>query len=310
MTNSSFKISVVLPTYNPNPDVLEQTLNGLRNQDLPLTEWELIIVDNASTNNFSETIDITWHINSKIVKEPKPGLTFARMKGYEQCKGELIILVDDDNILNQEYLSKSWSLFDLNQNLGVAGGSSIGQFEVSHKEWVSEFYSLIAVRPQLHPITITTNLSKGYPEIAPIGAGMVIRRICFSDYYNYIKSDTSVIQDRTGKNLSSGGDNEINIIALKSGYAVGCFPELVLKHIINKGRLEVEYLKRLNYHSSKSWIKLLHKHNICPWKPISKFSVPLRKLKAFFKYKPWESPAKSVKFSGACGMFQGLSELD
>lgn len=307
--SQNLKISVVIPTYNPGLFNLQQTINGLKNQQLPLDAWELIIVDNASVNNTLQSIDTGWHPNFKIVQENKQGLTFARLKGYEESNAELIILVDDDNILDPDYLSVALDLFNEYPKLGVAGGKSIGVFESQPDEWFRQFYSLIAVRPDDHPQAITSDLQKGYPGIAPIGAGMVLRRKCFEQYYNYIKSNNSVIKDRTGTSLSSGGDNEINIVALKSGFEVGYFPQLSLQHLINNDRLAVPYLKRLSYSSNRSWVTVLNAHDICPWQPISNLSLLPRQLKAFFTYKPWKNTASGITYSGVCGMLKGLSEL-
>jgi glycosyltransferase involved in cell wall biosynthesis len=303
------KISVVIPTYNPGLENLQQTLNGLKKQNLPLDEWECIIVDNASVNHTLALIDTAWHPNFRIVKEDKQGLTFARLKGYEESKANTIILVDDDNILDPGYLLTALTIFDKHPKLGVAGGKSVGVFESAPGEWFQPFYGLIAVRPQAQPQTITSSLSNGYPLISPIGAGMVLSRKCFEQYYNYIKSNNSVVKDRTGNNLSSGGDNEINIVALKSGFEVGYFPELSLKHLINNGRLAISYLKRLSYSSNRSWVAVLSAHNICPWPPINNLTLLPRKIKAFFTYKPWKNPTNAIKYHGACGMFKGLSEL-
>jgi glycosyltransferase involved in cell wall biosynthesis len=309
LNNNIPAISVIIPTYNPGLANLQQTLNGLKNQDLPADQWECIIVDNASVNNTLQLIDASWHPNFRIVKENRQGLTFARLKGYEESKANLMILVDDDNILDPDYLSIALSLFNKHPKLGVAGGKSIGIFETQPEDWFQQFYSLVAVRPYEQPQTITGNLLNGYPIVAPIGAGMILSRKCFEQYYNYIKANKSIVKDRTGNSLTSGGDNEINIIALKNGFEVGYFPELSLQHLINNGRLAVPYLKRLNYSSNSSWVKVLYAHDLCPWKPISPLGVIPRNIKAFFSYKPWKSPANAIKYHGACGLFKGLSEL-
>jgi hypothetical protein len=42
------KISVAICTHNPRRSYLQQTLDGLRAQTLPTTEWELMLIDNRS----------------------------------------------------------------------------------------------------------------------------------------------------------------------------------------------------------------------------------------------------------------------
>lgn len=304
-----FSISVIIPTYNPKIFNFERTLAGLANQTLSQAEWECVIVDNASTNDALAQINFQGLSNLRIVLENRPGLTFARIRGFEESSGDLMVFVDDDNILSETYLHGCIVAFKKHQNLGVAGGRSVGAFENAPEPWMESYYSLIAVRPEILPETLTSDLRNGYPVISPIGAGMAVSRKCFRCYAEYITNNTSVTTDRVGRNLSSGGDNEINIIALKSGFQTGYFPELVLTHLIDKGRLEAKYLRRLNYASNRSWVKLLHGHQMSPWKPISKIGLIPRWLKALLIYKPWKSKANSIQYAGVCGMYKGLSEI-
>src|ERR1700744_388979 len=102
---SSKKISVIVPSYNPDADRLRQTIGGLKNQTLAFGDWELIIIDNNSTPKIE--IDLRWHPNHQIVTEPKQGLTSARLKGFETASGQIIMMVDDDNILNAGYLENT-----------------------------------------------------------------------------------------------------------------------------------------------------------------------------------------------------------
>jgi hypothetical protein len=116
-----------------------------------------------------------------------------------------------------------------------------------------------------------------------------------------------VISDRKGGSLSSAGDNDINIEILKAGWLTGYFPALVIKHIIPKERMQAAYIARLINNTNKSWVQLLQSHNINPWGLIPSWSVPLRKIKAWFTYKAWIKPVNYIRWQGACGTFDGLS---
>ncbi|MCB9165602.1 MAG: glycosyltransferase, partial [Flavobacteriales bacterium] len=50
-------LAVVICTHDPQLDQLERTLDSLRGQDLPMEQWELLVVDNASTNGSLQRID-------------------------------------------------------------------------------------------------------------------------------------------------------------------------------------------------------------------------------------------------------------
>ena len=294
-------ISVIVPSYNPDISRLNQTLMGLKGQTFPLENWELLIIDNNSTPAI--TIDLNWHPNSKIIIADDPGLTHARLKGFEQASGKLIVMVDDDNILDQNYLQNTLNIFNTNRCLGSAGGKSLPIFEKIPPAWMKEFYSSLAIR-DMGEMELTSVWENQYPSQAPIGAGMAIRKQALTSYINKLP----VITDRKGSSLSSGGDNDIVIEILKSGWQVGYFPSLILYHIIPAERLSVKYLARLSNDSNKSWIQLLESHGINPWKKIQVWTVPLRKVKAWFVYKAWLNSANYIKWKGACGAFEGLSD--
>ncbi|WP_295720263.1 glycosyltransferase [Mucilaginibacter sp.] len=299
-------LSVILPTYNPHASRLLQTISGLKVQTLPFASWELIIVDNNSAP--AVNIDLSWHPNHKIVKEAKPGLTHARLKGFEQASGAIIVMVDDDNVLDKDYLKNTLSLFGKSSTLGAIGGKSMPLFESPPPLWLNEFYGSLALR-DLGDEPIISTWKNEYPNSAPIGAGMGIRITALGAYIDKIKASGSIISDRTGNELTSGGDNDMVIEILRSGWQVGYFPSLQLHHIIPEQRMQVNYLARLLNNTNRSWIQVLEKHHINPWKKVNGFTVPFRKTKAWFTYRAWQSAANYIKWQGACGLFDGLATI-
>lgn len=297
-------ISVIICTYNPNLTRLDQTLLALQKQSLHPLSWELIIVDNNSSNGFDVYLDLSFFPNSRVIKESKQGLTYARLKGFHEAKGEIIIMVDDDNILQNDYLQKTINLFKDHPQIGSAGGKSLPEFEWEAPTWLNDFYGNLALR-DLGDDTIITKWENTYPNSAPIGAGMAIRKLALQSYMDAMHGDQNIITDRTDTSLSSGGDNEINIHILRSGWELGYFPDLVLKHIIPKERMQVQYLSRLLRDTNKSWVQLLEKHQISPWKKIHKQTLLFRKIKAYLSYKAWKNEVYFIQWQGACGMLEG-----
>ena len=111
--------------------------------------------------------------------------------------------------------------------------------------------------------------------------------------------------DRRGASLSSSGDNDLVFEVLKAGWQVGYVPGLRLTHLIPAGRIEREYLARLNRGIQRSWVEVLRRHGASPWGPIAAWTVGPRKLKAWFSYRAWSGPAAFVRWQGACGHFEG-----
>ena len=301
-------ISVIIPTYNPNLQRLDQTLTALKYQLLPYNFWELLVIDNNSSTNFADKIGLSWHPDSKVIAEPAQGLTYARLKGFSAAKGDIIVMVDDDNILQPDYLQQVTDIFTSDPKLGAAGGKSLPLFETAPPVWLKEFYGNLALRDLGDEIVINKWDDK-YPEFAPIGAGMAIRKTALSSYIDKINTKSTIISDRKGDSLASGGDNDIVIEISRSGWVTGYFPSLSLQHIISAERMQPNYLARLVNNTNKSWVQLLESHHINPWKKIAAWTAPLRKLKAWFTYKAWQSDLNHTRWRGACGIFDGLASL-
>lgn len=302
-------ISVIIPTYNPNIQRLSQTLSGLKNQTIAVETWELIIIDNNSSSSFTNEIDLSWHPNARIVQEKQQGLTFARIKGFKTANSELILMVDDDNIIDRYYIENAVKIMSQNPRLGAIGGKSLPIFEGEEPSYLKEFYGFLALR-DLGEEEIIAEWNSSYPTCSPIGAGMAIRKTALKSYIKKNESGANTISDRKGDSLSSGGDNDIILEILKSGFGVGYFPQLSLQHIIPVTRTSVKYLCKLNFESSASWVKLLYSHNILPWEPISKNSLPFRYFKSYLKNKAFLNKTNYIKWKGACGIFCGLSEIN
>lgn len=312
-------ISVIICTHNPRDHYLKRVLEALRLQTLSKQQWELLLIDNASDKLLSEEIDLSWHPGARHVREEQLGLTAARLRGFREAKNEILVFVDDDNILDPDYLKNAAEIFQANLNLGAIGGKSLPEFEVKPEPWFAETNSPLGIRDLGDKIQVCfwetksikiDSCAKYYPEFAPIGAGLVIRKQAAEIYAKRITGNSVRLElGRTGKKLTSGEDNDIVLTLLEAGWGVGYFPLLKLTHLIPASRLTKDYLARLNRASSHSWIQVLDVHGIQLWQKIPRWTVLPRKIKAFFYYQPWKNPASYIRWQGACGMFEGQADI-
>src|SRR3954470_17804241 len=97
------KVSVILCTHNPRFESLQRVLAGLRSQTLPVSDWELLLIDNATPEPLEKTVDLRWHPNGQVIREEQLGLAFARLRGIKESKSDLLVFVDDDNVLEPDY---------------------------------------------------------------------------------------------------------------------------------------------------------------------------------------------------------------
>ncbi len=310
-------VSVILPTHNPDKARLERTIEGLKNQSLPKNCWELIIVDNASSNKkLFDELDLSWHLNARVVREEKLGLTAARLCGFKEAKSQLIIMVDDDNILHDKYLECSVKIAADHERIGAFGGKVIPEYEIEPEAWIKEFSENLALRNYGEDIILTEVKSKSggelkkYPDHSPVGAGMVLRKECALKYSEVLKArGMEKISDRSGEQLTSGGDNDLVLTILEDNYQIGYFPQLSLVHLIPAARLTPEYFGRLLRGIAKSWVQLLDLHGIRPWRPVPKWQVLPLKIRSYFRHKAWMGPAAYIRWQQSCGMYEGQSEL-
>jgi glycosyltransferase involved in cell wall biosynthesis len=312
------RVSVVIPTHNPRADYLARVLDALRLQTLPREQWEIIVIDNASTEIVGGRLDLSWHANARIVREEKLGLTFARLRGFAEAQGELIVMVDDDNVLAPDYLENAVKIAEEHKDLGAFGGKCLPEFETEPEPWMEEFLPLLALRDhgEKEIIAGDTRSADGsrraYPDqAAPIGAGMVLRSSAARAYAKRLDQETKrpkdqkPLTDRKGDSLASAGDNDLVFAILRDGWKVGYFPQLKITHLIPSSRLTVDYLARANRGVQRSWVEVLRKHDACPWPVISRTSAPLRKVRAFFKCRGWQKPAGFTRWQACCGQFEG-----
>ncbi len=304
-------LTVILCTHNPHSGRLARTLAGLTAQTLPVSDWELLVIDNASTSPLSANKVFRAHANARIVAEIHVGLTRARLRGIAEAQGELLVFVDDDNVLSPAYLANVVAAFARHPRLVAAGGPVRPVWETPPPAWAAPFHGLLALRDLGPAEKFATGAPDApWPDFAPVGAGLAIRRDAARAYAAAIAGDRRRRRlDRAGSNLASGGDNDLVFTALHAGGDVAYLPELSLTHLIPAARLKAAYLASLNRGIMRTWVQVLALHGQCPWPAISPWTVPLRVLRAWLRAFPWLSRAARVRFAARLGQFEGQADL-
>jgi glycosyltransferase involved in cell wall biosynthesis len=235
-------ISVIVCTHNPKRDYLDKVLVALKSQTLLLEQWELLLVDNASKQLLSTEIDLTWHPNARHIREEQLGLTPARLRGIQEAQTKVLVFVDDDNVLDSDYLEVALRISKDYPFLGAWGGQIRPDFEVTPPDWTKPYWGYLAIRE--FERDKWSNLYQH--ETAPCGAGMCVRKAVAEKYANRVCNDQKRLGlDRKGKLLMSGGDSDLAFTSCDIGLGTGQFTSLKLTHLMPASRLEEEYLMRL-----------------------------------------------------------------
>lgn len=239
---SPILVSVVICTHNPRSDYLSRVLQALIFQTLPKELWELLLIDNASERILSKEIDLSWHPHSRHIREEQLGLTPARLRGIKESVAEIIIFVDDDNVLDSDYLEVALQISKNYPLIGAWGGQIRPEFEEQPPEWTKPHWGLLAVNE--FDTDRWSNVRHAGTE--PYGVGLCVRKVVADKYADVTLSDPRRINlDRKGNSLSCGGDTDIALTSCDIGLGMGRFVALAVNHLIPPSRLEESYLVKI-----------------------------------------------------------------
>jgi hypothetical protein len=235
--------SVIICAHNPRSDYFARVLDSLRSQTLPLNKWELLIIDNASKVPLAPHWHISWHPMVRHIVEHEMGIAAARQRGIREARGDLIVFVDDDNVLDKTYLTQAIGIGRDWPLLGAWGSGSIQpDFEVKPAESVMAFLPYLALRETATPQW--SNVASSV-QAMPWGAGLCVRKALAVAYCQSCERSSIQITGRVGSATLSGEDKEIAFICCAQGSGFGVFPDLKITHLIPRHRVSEDYIVRL-----------------------------------------------------------------
>lgn len=234
-------ISIICCCFNSSSR-LSATLGALARLKLPTQFVELLLVDNNSTDNTAMLAVNEWQkfdsdIQLVLLREERPGLSYARRKGLINASYSYVLFCDDDNWLAEDYLLVGFKYMRKNSLVGACFGSVFPAYEKSPPYWISECLKYYAVG------SISNRSCLVNPPIVPWGAGLWIR--LESLLPDIEAGRESQLSDRRGNELSSGGDTEFCYWIRERGYEWHFEPQLVMKHFLPHSRMTKTYVREL-----------------------------------------------------------------
>ena len=135
-------ISVIICTYNRDKYIYN-VLKSLAENDFPTEQYEIVLVNNNSTDNtIQECARFKQDFPNVVMREfmeTNQGLSYARNRGIQESKGDILVYVDDDALVNKEYLRTYADFFATHPEIDAAGGPIIPQYETEEPTWMSHF---------------------------------------------------------------------------------------------------------------------------------------------------------------------------
>ena len=209
-------VSVIVPVYNSSK-TLRKTVESLLNQNFPKNLYEIILVDDGSTDGSLDVIsDLTGksQVNVKMIRlKTHRGCFSARNEGIKSSHGQLIAFIDSDMVASPSWLDNLVKPLMLNRSLGAVCGRVL-----------SDENSIL-----ISPVLVSTEgATRIDVETGRTGTG----NIC---YRKEVLQLLGGFDERFDPRFR--GDSDLGLRAVDAGFKLGYAANAIAHHPIVKTRL-------------------------------------------------------------------------
>ena len=240
------RLSLVIATYN-RAEQLMVTLGSVAMQSAAPEVWECIVVDNNSSDNTRERVKefASRHslLNIRYIFESNQGLSYARNAGIAASRGDIVVFIDDDERIVEEFVSAYIDLFDQHPDAMAAGGKIIAEYPTGRPRWMSHYTE----QPIANPMDFGESVRLFPAGRIPGGGNMAMRSRLFANVGVF---NTSL--GRTGKRLLGGEECDLFERIARQELKVYYAPRAVMYHILPAEKLTRDYFTRLATNTGKS----------------------------------------------------------
>ena len=242
---SKIKVSIIICTYNRSK-LLKETLQSVQNQDFQSDQYEIIVVDNNSTDDTKDVVAEMAKaspVSTGYVFEYMQGLSNARNAGINNSEGEIIVFTDDDVEAERSWLRELFAAFET-PGVAAAGGPIRPIWPFEKPEWITENwqgYFTVNEFPEAREAGEFRN--PNYPW----GANMAFRRSILK------KTDLfSPALGRIGACLLSNEELRLFRAIEEMGHRIVLAPDAVIHHKIPPERVRKLWLYHRTYWQGRS----------------------------------------------------------
>jgi glycosyltransferase involved in cell wall biosynthesis len=240
------KLSVVICTYNREKYLIE-SLKALSSQTLSQEEFEILIVDNNSSDSTKILAEeyISSHKNARYIFVKEQGLSHARNAGYKEALTENILYLDDDASLNPEGIENLADFIESNPDACIIGGRAVIKYPDKKPEWVTKpvvnWLGSYDYGSEIIEVT-SENIKKKIVRL-PIGCCFFVKKSILIEIKGFNPKT-----GRIGNKMLAGEETLISKYALKNNKGkIFYFPGIKVDHAIDPNWLNQNFLLNKTY---------------------------------------------------------------
>lgn len=213
-----YDVSLVVPVYN-REEIIKPCIESINSQTYDKSKWEVIFVDDASTDHSIDAIEslIDKNVNYRILKRPvgSGNASAPRNEGIKASLSKYVFFLDSDDYVDSQLLENGMAMALKNDSdivyvkmKGIGRNTSVRPFKINFVDnadiqknhlvrflSIFKFYKIEMLKK--HSIFFPPNISVAEDQIFTINA--------------LVKSDTiSIIADKEYYFLQSHGDNHLS----------------------------------------------------------------------------------------------------
>jgi glycosyltransferase involved in cell wall biosynthesis len=232
-------ISAVVCTHN-RAAVLPGALRSLANQTLAVTNYEIVVVDNDSSDATRSVVhdELSARANFRYVREPRLGLSRARNTGWREASAPIVAFLDDDAIASRDWLENILGAFEtVNPRPGGVGGRIDPIWEAPRPSWLPDYCLPFLIVHDLSPVPIRLPAGKFL-----IGTNMAFPRSLLEAIGGF-----PVELGPIGGRFGSGEETMVQRWIRAQGHMLHYDPAIRVRHLVPESRLSRRWLLRRLY---------------------------------------------------------------
>jgi len=238
-------VSVIFATKD-RASLLADTLRALERQNVAGIAWEVIVVDNASTDRTPEVLqEAAAKLPLIDLLEQSPGKNRALNRALDLARGDLLLFTDDDVIPDSDWIAEMVAAARRWPEHSIFGGRIVPRFPAETPMWLKK-----------HRFTGTAYAHfelpqpEGPMEKLPFGPNFMVRATAmrFTRYNEAIGP--------LGEDYVSGSETELLLRLMRAGHKIIYVPGAVVDHVVRPDQLGIPWLLGRSYRLGRCYVEL------------------------------------------------------